>query len=285
VIAGFAFMAVGLSLKLALFPLHNWLPNAYTYSPSAVSGLLASTATKVGAYVFIRVIFTLVGVDFAYTMLHTDTVLMISAGAAILVGSWLAFRQNNVKKLLAYSSIGQVGYITLGFALANQDGLTASIIHLFNHALTKGALFLAVGAVAYRTGRTRLEDLRGLGRKMPISMAAVTAGGLGLIGVPLTAGFVSKWYLVSACIEKGRYEMAAIVLVGSLLALLYTWRVIETIYFGKRPDNAPHVKEAPLTMLVPILILAGGSIYFGIDASMTSRVATAAAKFLLGGGP
>ncbi|MCA8914367.1 MAG: monovalent cation/H+ antiporter subunit D family protein [Planctomycetes bacterium] len=285
VIAGFAFMAVGLSLKLALFPLHGWLPNAYTYSPSAVSALLASTATKVGAYVFIRVIFTLVGVNFAYTLLHTDTVLMLSAGAAILFGSWMAFRQTNVKKLLAYSSIGQIGYITLGFALGNAGGLTASVIHLFNHALTKGGMFLALGIVAYRTGHTRLQDLRGLGRKLPFTMAAFTAGGLGLIGVPLTAGFISKWYLVSSCIEAGRYEMAAIVLVGSMIALLYTWKVVETIYFGKRDENAPVVKEAPITMLVPVLLLAGGSIYFGIDASLTSRVATAAAHFLLGGAP
>ncbi|MCB9934061.1 MAG: monovalent cation/H+ antiporter subunit D family protein [Planctomycetes bacterium] len=285
VFVGFALMAVGLSLKLALFPLHGWLPNAYTYAPSSVSALLASTATKVGAYAFIRVLFTLVGVNFAFKLLHTDTVLMISAGAAILMGSWLAFRQTNIKKLLAYSSIGQIGYITLGFALGNVNGLTASVIHLFNHALTKGGMFMALGIVAYRTGHTRLQDLQGLGRKLPFTMAAFTAGGLGLIGVPLTAGFVSKWYLVSACFEQGRYEMAAIVLVGSLIALLYTWKVVEAIYFGKRPEDAPAIKEAPITMLVPTLLLAGASIYFGIDASTSSRIATAAAKFLLGVGP
>lgn len=285
VFVGFALMAVGLSLKLALFPLHGWLPNAYTYAPSSVSALLASTATKVGAYAFIRVIFTLVGTGFAYRLLRTDVVLMVSAGAAILVGSWMAFRQTSLKKLLAYSSIGQIGYITLGFALGNVNGLTASIIHLFNHALTKGGMFMALGVVAYRLGNTRLQDVQGLGRNLPFTMAAFTAGGLGLIGVPLTAGFVSKWYLVTACIEAGRYEMAAIVLVGSLIALLYVWKVVEAIYFGKRPDNVPGVKEAPLTMLVPTLLLAGASIYFGIDASTSTRVATAAANFLLGGGP
>ena len=285
VIAGFALMAVGLSLKLALFPLHWWLPNAYAYAPSAVSALLASTATKVGAYVFIRVIFVLVGVKFAFGMLHTDVVLMISAGGAILFGAWMAFRQNNVKKLLAYSSIGQIGYIALGFALGNEGGLTASIIHLFNHAVTKGGMFLALGVVVYRLGNARVSDLQGLGRKLPITMACFTAGGLGLIGVPLTAGFVSKWYLVSACIEAGRYEMAAIVLVGSLIALLYVWKIVETIYFGKRDEDAPKVKEAPLTMLVPTMLLAGSSIYFGIDASLTARVAGTAARFLLGGTP
>lgn len=285
VIAGFALMAVGLSLKLALFPLHGWLPNAYTYAPSAVSALLASTATKVGAYAFIRVIFTLMGVDFAYHLLRTDVALLISSAAAILVGSWIAFRQTNVKKLLAYSSIGQVGYITMGFALGNVTGLTASVIHLFNHALTKGGMFLALGIVAYRIGNTKLQSLAGLGRKLPFTMGAFTAGGLGLIGVPLTAGFVSKWYLVSACLEAGRYELAGIVLVGSLIALLYTWKVVEVIYFGKRPDDAAPMREAPLTMLVPTLLLIGGSLYFGIDSSLSARIAETAARFVLGGAP
>lgn len=280
VITGFAFMAVGLSLKLALFPLHGWLPNAYTYAPSSVSALLASTATKVGAYAFIRVVFTLMGVGFAFGRLHTDVALMLCSGAAILVGSWLAIRQNNVKKLLAYSSIAQIGYIALGFALANKDGITASVIHLFNHALTKGGMFLALGVVMYRVGGTRLQDLRGLGRKLPLTMGAFTAGGLGLIGVPLTSGFISKWYLVSACLEQGRYELAGIVLVGSVLALVYVWRVVETIYFGKREDEVT-VREAPASMLVPTLILVGASIYFGVDSSFTTHLAGEAADFLL----
>ena len=144
---------------------------------------------------------------------------------------------------------------------------------------------LLVGGVVLRAGNASFDSLRGLGRTMPLTSLGITLAGLSLIGVPGTAGFISKWYLVSACIEKGRYEMAAIVLVGSMIALLYTWRVVETIYFGKRPENAPVVKEAPITMLVPMLLLAGGSIYFGIDASLTSRVATAAAHFLLGGAP
>lgn len=281
VIAGFAMMAVGLSLKLALFPLHGWLPNAYTYAPSAVSALLASTATKVGAYAFMRVIFTLVGVGFAFGRLHTDIALMACSGAAIIVGSWMAIRQVNVKKLLAYSSIAQIGYIALGFALANRDGMTASVIHLINHALTKGGMFLALGMVMYRLGGTRLSDLRGLSRKMPLTMAAFTAGGLGLIGVPLTSGFVSKWYLVSGCLESGRYEMAAVVLVGSLLALIYVWRVVETIYFGKR-DEEVQVREAPWTMLAPTLLLIGASLYFGINAGHTAYIAQAAADYLLG---
>jgi multicomponent Na+:H+ antiporter subunit D len=295
VITGFAFLIVGLSLKLALFPAHAWLPNAYTYAPSAVSALLAATATKVGAYISIRFIYTIVGADFAFRgELPTDVLLMICAAGAILLGSYMAIRQDNVKKILAYSSIAQIGYITLGFALENEDGLTASIIHLFNHALTKGGMFMALGVVAYRLGSTKLDDLRGLGRKLPISMAAFTAGGLGLIGVPLTAGFISKWYLVTGAIEAGRYEMAAIVLIGSLLALVYVWRVVEVIYFGKRDETSltsavlsaqtPKLREAPLSMLAPMVILIGLSIYFGVHASASSHVAKTAAYWVLGVG-
>lgn len=284
-ITGFAFLIVGLSLKLALFPLHTWLPNAYTYAPSAVSALLAATATKVGAYICIRFIYSVVGTDFAFSAeVPTNIVLMLSAAGAILIGSFIAIKQTNVKKLLAYSSIAQIGYIALGFALNNQNGLTASIIHIFNHALTKGGMFLALGIVAYRVGGTNLKDLSGLGRRMPYTMAAFTAGGLGLIGVPLTAGFISKWYLVSGTIEAGHIYMAGIVLVGSLLAMIYVWKIVEVIYFGKRADDAPEVKEGPFTMILPTWILIGGSIYFGIDANLSIKVAQTAANMLLGGG-
>lgn len=282
VIAGFAFIMVGLSLKLALFPLHLWLPNAYTYAPAAVTALLASTATKVGAYGFIRVIYTVVGPDFAWRYLHSDYILMICAMMAILGGSLMAIRQVNVKKLLAYSSIGQIGYIALGIASDNVYGLQAAIIHIFNHALTKGAMFMAVGCVLYRVGGVRLEHLRGLGRKMPLTMAAFTIGGLGLIGVPMTAGFVSKWYLVGGTLERGWMGAAGVVLVGSVLALVYTWRCIESIYFGKREEGAPEVREAPLSMLVPTLLLAVASLYFGMDSRLTSDISAQAAHFLLG---
>lgn len=282
VIAGFAFIMVGLSLKLALFPLHVWQPNAYAYAPAAVTALLASTATKVGAYGFIRVIYSMMGTGFAFTFMRADMMLMGCAILAVLVGSLQAIKQTNAKKLLAYSSVGQVGYIALGFATNNVAGLQASIIHIFNHALTKGAMFMALGCVLYRVGGVRLEHLRGLGRRMPLTSAAFTIGALGLIGVPLTSGFVSKWYLVQGALQREWLVAAGVVLVGSVLALVYTWRCVEALYFGQRPENAPEVKEAPLSMLIPTLLLAGASLYFGIDSSTTSHVSEAAAKFLLG---
>ena len=286
VVVAFAFLMVGFSLKLALFPLHGWLPNAYTYAPSAASALLAATATKVGAYVAIRFLFTVLGFKFCFKQLPTGTIMMVLACLGVLFGSYLAIRQTNVKRMLAFSSIGQIGYIALGISLAapeNLDGLTGGIIHLFNHAVTKGGLFLALGAVAYRLGGTDLKNLQGLGRKMPFTMAAFTAGGLGLIGVPLTSGFISKWYLVVGAVKANQLIPAAIVLVGSLLALAYVWRVLEVIYFRPAPKSEPAIKEAPWTMVLPAWILIGASLFFGANASLTSRLAGQAARWLLEG--
>jgi multicomponent Na+:H+ antiporter subunit D len=283
VFVSFAFLMVGLSLKMALFPLHLWLPNAYTYAPSAVSALVAATATKVGVYMTFRFVFTIYGG--VYDTSADLQFLALCACAGIVVSSIAAVRQMNVKKVLAYSSVGQIAYIVLGFSLANHDGVTASVIHIFNHAMIKGGMFMAVGAVALRAGGTKIEDFKGIGRKMPLTMTAFTVGGCGLIGVPLTAGFISKWYLVKAAMDEGYWGVAMIVLLGGVLAIVYVWRLVEIIWFGQPDDPTRVIKEAPLTMLIPMWILIGASLYFGVDATWTAQSAQAAASLLLNGGP
>jgi len=285
----FAFLTVGLSLKLALFPLHLWLPNAYAYAPSAVTAFLAATATKVSIYALLRFTFSIFGADVAFEVLPLDLILPPLAILAMFVGSLVAIFQDDVKRMLAYSSVAQIGYIVLGISFASLDGLTAGIVHLFNHALIKGGMFLALGCVFYRLGSVRLEDMRGLGRRMPLAMAAFVVGGLGLIGVPLTAGFVSKWYLVVAALDRGWWPVAVLVLISSLLALVYVWRVVEVVYFQPAPPERGEVREAPLSMVLPTWVLIGASVYFGIDTSVTVGVARAAAALLLqatpGAGP
>jgi multicomponent Na+:H+ antiporter subunit D len=278
----FAFLMVGLAIKMALFPLHMWLPASYTYAPSAVSVLLAATATKVGVYMFFRFVFTIYG-D-AYDNAADMYFLAMLAGVGVLAAGVAAYRQTDVKMVLAYSSVAQIAYIVLGFSLANQAGVTSSVIHIFNHAVVKGAMFMSVGIVALRVGGTKLSDFRGLGRKMPLTMAAFTIGGAGLIGVPLTTGFISKWYLVQGTLAKGWWGMAFLVLIGSVLALAYVWRLVEVIWLTA-PDDSKPVEAAPLTMVIPMWILIGASVWFGIDAGWTANSAITAAQMLLDGGP
>ncbi|HET9949785.1 MAG TPA: monovalent cation/H+ antiporter subunit D family protein [Longimicrobiales bacterium] len=280
----FTFLTVGITLKLALFPLHLWLPNAYTYAPSAVTAFVAATATKVAVYMLLRFFFTVFGATFSFETMQLDRVIIPLAVVAVLTMSLVAVFEENAKRMLAYSSVAQVGYMILGIGLASVLGVTAGLLHIFNHALMKGALFMALGCVAYRVGSVRIARMTGLGRTMPWTMAAFVAAGLSLIGVPLTVGFISKWYLVQAALEQGLWILAVVVLGGSLLAVIYVWRVVEVAYF--RPAEAgTTVREAPLALLVPTWALVLANFYFGIDASLTTGVAGRAAETLLGVGP
>ena len=280
----FAFLVVGTSIKLAVFPLHQWLPNAYTYAPSAVSAFLAATVTKVFYYVLVRIIFTIFGAAFVFDKIQLQYILLPLSILAMFVGSIAAVFQHNIKRLLAYSSIAQIGYMTLGLSYANVEGLTGGLVHIFNHAMMKGGLFLVVACVTYRIGSSELKNMQGLGRHMPLTMAAFVIGGISLAGVPGTVGFISKWYLVLGAMKNEWYIVAVLILMSSFIAFVYIWRVVEIVYFQEREDTTP-VQEAPLRHLIPTWILIGGSIYFGFASELTAGVAGRAARYLMGVGP
>lgn len=282
----FAFLFVGVGLKLALFPLHMWLPNAYAYAPSAVTSFIAATATKVAVYMLLRFFFTVFGPEFAFDTMQLDLLLIPLAMVAIFSMSLVAIYQRDVKRLLAYSSVAQLGYMVLGIGLVSVAGLTAAVVHLFNHALMKAALFMAVGCVVYRIGSVRLDDWGGIGKQMPWTMGAFVGAGLSIIGVPLTVGFVSKWYLIQGLLERNLWPIALLVLLTSVMALVYIWKVVEVAYFQAPPeDRKEPATEAPMMMLVPLWVLVVANFYFGIDASVTAGVARRAAQTLLGMGP
>ncbi len=282
VLTALAFLTVGISLKLALFPLHQWLPNAYTYAPSAVSAFLAATATKVAVYVLLRFYFSVFGQSQVFDRLPMQEMMLMLALAGIIAASTAAIFQTDLKRLFAYSSVAQIGYIVLGLSFGSRNGLTATIVHLFNHGITKGALFMLMGGVALAAGGTSLSGLQGLGKRMPWTSLGIVICGLSLIGVPGTAGFISKWYLLLAALGKGQWWLVFVIVATSLLAVAYVWRFVEVAYFREPHPDASQVREVPWSMLLPTTLLVIATVYFGLDTSFTIGSASEAAALLMG---
>jgi multicomponent Na+:H+ antiporter subunit D len=279
----FAFIIIGLGLKLAMFPLHVWLPNAYAHSPSFVTAFLASTATKAALYLLLRFTFTVYDVDFGYVSKAVMIILVGLGVAGMVFASLQAIFQTDARRTLAYSSVAQVGYMLLGIGLGTAAGAAAGYLHLINHAVIKGGLFIALGAFWYRFGITRISDFRGLSKTMPWTMAAFTISALSLIGVPATAGFVSKVNLATAAAASGWWWAVAVIVITSILAVIYMGNILKEAYFRQPPVvNGEVVKknEAPLMMLIPMWILAIGSIVIGINSDLVVEASNGAANVL-----
>ena len=283
VLAALAFITVGLGLKVALFPLHAWLPNAYAGAPSVTTAFLAATATKVAVYLLLRFFYTIFGFEVVFELHPVGEVLLILSIAGMFAASLIAIFQDNIKRMLAWSSVAQIGYITLGVSLANATGLTGALVHLFNHAMIKGGLFFAVGGIALTAGAVKTSELAGIGRRMPLTMAAFVIAGLSLVGVPGTVGFVSKWYLVLGAFEAGLWWVAFLVLITSLMAVVYLGRFVEIAYFREPTGGAAAASDPPLSMLVPTWILVVACVVFGLNAELTAGTAGMAADVLIEG--
>jgi multicomponent Na+:H+ antiporter subunit D len=286
VLIALALMVLGMGIKMALFPLHGWLPDAYTYAPSTSSAIIAPTGTKVGAYVLIRLLFFVFGFSFITKTIPIANVVTWLAAIGIIFGSIMAIAQKELKRMLAYSSVAQVGYIGLGIGLANPMGLVGAVLHILNHAFMKGCLFLVAGNFRFKLGHSnifKLED--SIRKKMPWTMAAFTVAALSMVGLPPMAGFFSKWYLALGTIKSAAsswtgWIFLVVILISSLLNAVYFFRVLEKVYM--RPitskKEVPHhdhhsggneetdIKrdEVNGSMLVPTLILAVGLIVLGL---------------------
>src|SRR4030043_468962 len=275
VIAGFVFILVGLSIKMALFPLHTWLPDAHAFAPSEISAMLSGIIIEVSTYAFIRVAFSVFTVNFIKLLPILEIVSWVAA-IAIIFGSILAITQSNLKRMLAYSSVANMGYIMLAVGLPTSathypwSGLTPASMHILNHALMKGCLLLVAGAFIYKGNLWEIKDFQGLGRRMPYTCAAFVIAALSMIGVPPSVGFASKLYIILASLEANQFTFEAVLLLSILLNLVYFWRVIETMYMkveeGTDHTHTSHIpcNEIPLSMLIPILILASLCIIMGI---------------------
>ncbi len=275
VLVGFAFFIIGMSIKMALFPMHAWLPGAYANAPSTVSALIAATTTSVATYVLIRVMFFVFEPRFSIELIPVTTLLSWMGAIAMILGSVMAIAQSDLKRMLAYSSVSQIGYIVLGVGLANAAGFTGGVLHLVNHAVMKGCLFLVAGAIVYQTGLREIRELRKLSLKMPWTAATFMIAAFSMIGIPPLGGFFSKLYLILGAIDAGQWIFVAAILFSSVLALAYLGNVIRYMYFPEeeaaagaggetRVAEEPRREEAPLTMLVPMLVLAAGIVLLGL---------------------
>ena len=280
-IAG-GFVTVGLALKAAVFPLHGWLPNSYTFAPHAATAFIAACSTKVALYVLFRFDFHVFQGNIPGHVIQFSGFILPLAIVAIVVASAIALIERDLKRLLAYSSVAQIGYMLLGASLISATGLTAAIVHMFNHALAKGALFIAVACLGTAYAALSLDKLAGAGRRMPLTMAGFVIAGLSLIGIPGTAGFIGKWYLVLAALELGPLGAWLIlpVLASSLLAVLYIWRVVEAAYFAPATDASGR-SEAPWPMLAVLWGVVLLNVWFGLQPMVPLELAGEAAARLL----
>ncbi len=288
IIIAMTLMAVGLTLKMAQFPLHGWLPDAHTYAPPPLSALMSGIVIKVPAYILLRVYFFIIGPANG-PIPQILTILGWLAALGIIFGSVMAIAQSELKRMLAYSSVAQISYVVLGLAIGNSLSLIGAILHMINHAVMKSCLFFVAGAYIFKTGEHSIDKLRGIYKKMPLSMGAFVIAALSMIGIPPMAGFFSKWYLVFGAIEANLWPYVVVIILSSLLNLVYFLRVIEIIYLKGIDDSNSDLDiikpkkgfELPLTLLIPILVLSLGIIVIGLS---NEQIVTQVLQFAIPGG-
>lgn len=279
---GFLFILFGIGIKTAMFPLHVWLPDAYTYAPSAASALLAPLMTKVMAYVIIRMMFTVFTVQFSITTLGVNFVMVWLGALAIIFGGVMALSQSNYKRMLSYVIIAEIGYIIGGIGVANATALKGAIFHILNDALMMGCLFLVAGMITYQTKGHKIADFKGIFRSMPVTAAIFSIGALSVIGVPPTCGFFSKWYLLLGAIDARQWVFVAALLICTLINVALFFRILDKgIYAHSRKTVSNEIStmtdtvsgDAPLSMLLPASVLAIVIVLIGIfNQSIINKV-------------
>jgi multicomponent Na+:H+ antiporter subunit D len=280
----FALFIGGFSVKAAVMPLHGWLPSAMV-APTPVSALLHAVAVvKAGAFGILRTIYNVFGVDVLKEVGFTIPLAAL-AGFTIIAASLVAVFQDNFKRRLAFSTISQLSYIVLGASLLTPFAATAAIVHIANQAFPKITMFFVAGAIQRKTGKTAVHELAGIGYRMPWTMGAFSVAAMSFIGMPLFAGFITKWYLSLGALESTDYWVLFIMIASSMLNAAYFLPIIYLAFFKAPPGTEMHIDEAPPTLLVPILICTAYVIILGTTAQvpgMPFSLAEAAVHFVFG---
>ena len=248
--------------KNALMPLHSWLPAAMV-APTPVSALLHAVAVvKTGVFCTVRVVLFVFGPS---TMrdIGADQLALVAAAATILLGSLLAMGQDNLKARMAFSTVSQLSYIILGVALLNQSGVLGGVAHITNHAVSKITLFFCAGSIYVSTHKTEISQMSGLAKRMPWTMAAFALASLSVVGIPLTSGFVSKWYLALGTVDGGRLVLLGVLLVSSFLNAIYLGSIVYKAYFEEASPTSEEVREAPW-IVAPLAVSAAASLILGL---------------------
>jgi multicomponent Na+:H+ antiporter subunit D len=255
---------VGLGVKSALFPLHGWLPDAHSSAPSPSSALLSSMVIKVYIFMLIKMIFRMFTLEIVKSTVILDVILLLGS-CGMIFGSVMAITQKELKRMVAYSSIAQVGYIAFGLGLGSIGGMTIAVYHIIGHALTKSGLFLLSGLMIKKNKSKYIDDLKGIGREMPFALILFTLASFSMVGIPVFPGFISKWYLSLACIDIGRIPLILIILASSLLNLLYYFPIVINGFFGQNnlqgkvynSKKIEKAKIAPVAVLIVLMTLTG----------------------------
>jgi len=270
-------LITGLGVEAAIFPLNAWLPDAHSSAPSSVSAILSGIAIKVGLYAVVRVIFTIFGVSSILQFL------VFLGLVTLLIGEVSAFSQNNIKRLLAYSSIGQIGLIVFALGMGISHGVVGGLFQLISHALSKALLFLAVGYMIYRSGSMDISKLEGMGKRMPLTSLAFTIGAFSLVGLPPFIGFPSKFLIIRAALSKHELlytVLVAFVLLGTVIEGAYFFRVVQVLYFKGNPTDLQR-EEAPVQALIPIFILIVLIVMVGVYPKPMTAILNSASSELL----
>jgi len=273
VLTAFVLCILGVWIKMALFPLHVWLPNAYAFAPVGFARVVAPLMTKVMVYVMVRLMVTVFGLEYVFNTLHLADIVVWLGVIAILAGAFMALFQTDLRKMLTYIIVCEIGYMVGGAWLGNTLGMAGAILHILNDALMTFALFLALGNIVYVRKQVAFSNLQGLFAAMPWTMAGLVLAALSIIGVPPTCGFFSKWYLVLGAFEAGAYHFAAALIISSLVCAVLFFKVFEICFFGPMATSHGHhdhgggvMTEAPVSMLVPLGLVSTAIVAAGVYA-------------------